>query len=63
MTVLSFGIPCDRKRFRSTLDRAANDGHWLVFNDCHLFKQVDDEIVANLNQLVSSFQGRWSIKN
>ncbi|XP_030593777.1 dynein heavy chain domain-containing protein 1 isoform X2 [Archocentrus centrarchus] len=56
VTVLSFEVLCDRELFRSMLGKAANDGHWLVFNNCHLLKQLDDEIVANLNQLVSSFQ-------
>ncbi|XP_061765640.1 dynein heavy chain domain-containing protein 1-like isoform X1 [Nerophis ophidion] len=37
----------------STLGKAVRDGHWLVFNDCHLFEQLDANIEAHLNQLIS----------
>lgn len=40
------------------LDKAANDGHWLVFNNSHLFEQLDDDIVAKLSHLISSVKGR-----
>nr|XP_012771268.1 dynein heavy chain domain-containing protein 1 [Maylandia zebra] len=52
--VLSFWALCDRNLFLSMLDKAANDGHWLVFNNSHLFEQLDDDVVAKLSHLISS---------
>ncbi len=63
MKVISFGALCDREVILSMLDKAVNDGHWLVFNNCHLLKQWDDKVVARISWLISSFRGRWSINN
>ncbi|XP_056223855.1 dynein heavy chain domain-containing protein 1 [Seriola aureovittata] len=54
--VISFGTLCDREVILSALDKAVNDGHWLVFNNCHLLEQWDDKVVARLNQLIFSFK-------
>lgn len=62
MKVLSFWALCDRNLFLSMLDKAANDGHWLVFNNSHLLEQLDDDVVAKLSHLISSVKGRGSIK-
>ncbi|XP_070683759.1 dynein heavy chain domain-containing protein 1 [Pempheris klunzingeri] len=55
--VISFGALCDREVILSMLDKAVKDGHWLVFNNCHLLEQWDDKVVAHLSQLVSSSRG------
>ncbi|XP_071359544.1 dynein heavy chain domain-containing protein 1 isoform X2 [Trachinotus anak] len=54
--VISFGALCDREVILSALDRAVNDGHWLVLNNCHLLEQWDDKVVVHLSQLISSFK-------
>ncbi|KAL7403667.1 hypothetical protein ABVT39_003475 [Epinephelus coioides] len=54
--VISFGAQCDTQVILSTLDKAVNKGHWLVFNNCHLLEQWDDTVVARLSQLMSSFR-------
>ncbi|XP_044043043.1 dynein heavy chain domain-containing protein 1 isoform X2 [Siniperca chuatsi] len=54
--VISFGALCDREVILSMLDKAVNDGHWLVFNNCHLLEQWDDKVVAHLSRLMSSFR-------
>ncbi|KAM7419727.1 hypothetical protein PAMA_016693 [Pampus argenteus] len=54
--IISFGGPCDKESILSTLDKAVNNGHWLVFNNCHLLDQWDDEVLMHLNQLISSFK-------
>ncbi|KAM7394625.1 hypothetical protein PAMP_021413 [Pampus punctatissimus] len=61
--IISFGGLYDKEFILSTLDKAVNNGHWLVFNNCHLLDQWDDEVLMHLNQLISSFKGGWSIKN
>ncbi|XP_071386131.1 dynein heavy chain domain-containing protein 1 [Centroberyx affinis] len=61
LKVISFGAKCDREVILSALDRAVNDGHWLVFNNCHLLEQWDDKVVFHLNQLVSSSKGSFSL--
>lgn len=63
MKVISFGALCDREVILSMLDKAFNDGHWLVFNNCHLLEQWDGKVVTHLSQLISTFRGKWSIKN
>ncbi|KAM6940220.1 dynein heavy chain domain-containing protein 1 [Xenentodon cancila] len=47
-------VLCDRDLLLSVLDKAISDGHWLVFNNCHLLENWDDKIVARLSQLISS---------
>ncbi|XP_061595557.1 dynein heavy chain domain-containing protein 1 [Cololabis saira] len=54
--LISCRVLCDRDLLLSVLDKAINDGHWLVFNNCHLFEHWDDKIVARLSQLMSSFR-------
>lgn len=61
--VISFGTLCDTDIILSMLDKAVNDGQWLVFNNCHLLEQWDDKVVAHLSLLISLFRGRWSNKN
>lgn len=63
MKVISFGTQCDTDIILSLLEKAVNDGHWLVFNNCHLLEQWDDKVVAHLSQLTSLFRGRWLDKN
>ncbi|KAF7656220.1 hypothetical protein LDENG_00044700 [Lucifuga dentata] len=53
---LSFGALRDRDFVLSTLDEAVTDGHWLVFNTCHLLDQWDHKVTAHLNQLMSSLK-------
>ncbi|XP_040002556.1 dynein heavy chain domain-containing protein 1 isoform X2 [Xiphias gladius] len=59
--VISFGALCDRGVILSALDRAVNDGHWLVFNNCHLLEQWDEKVVASLGQLISFKEERCLI--
>ncbi|XP_031144859.1 dynein heavy chain domain-containing protein 1 [Sander lucioperca] len=54
--VISFGALCDREVILSMLDKAFNDGHWLVFNNCHLLEQWDGKVVTHLSQLISTFR-------
>lgn len=56
--IISFGAQCDTTAVPSALDEAVRDGHWLVFNNCHLLDQWDDEVVAHLSQLISSLKGQ-----
>ncbi|XP_051802066.1 dynein heavy chain domain-containing protein 1 isoform X2 [Acanthochromis polyacanthus] len=51
--VVSFGGQCDRELILSMLDKAINDGHWVVFNNCHVLEQWDDEIMACFGHLIS----------
>nr|XP_020441880.1 dynein heavy chain domain-containing protein 1-like [Monopterus albus] len=51
--VISFGALCDRDVILSSLDKAVSDGHWLVFNNCHLLDQWDNKVVAHLSHLIS----------
>ncbi|XP_057698574.1 dynein heavy chain domain-containing protein 1-like isoform X3 [Corythoichthys intestinalis] len=37
------------------LENAVKDGHWLVFNNCHLLEKWDAKLVARFNQLFSPF--------
>ncbi|XP_054635114.1 dynein heavy chain domain-containing protein 1-like isoform X3 [Dunckerocampus dactyliophorus] len=61
--VIFTGGCCDSEVTISTLGKAVRDGHWLVFNDCHLLEQWDANVVAHLNQLVSPSMGRGHMKN
>nr|XP_057943574.1 dynein heavy chain domain-containing protein 1-like isoform X2 [Doryrhamphus excisus] len=60
--VISAGL-CDSEVTIATLGKAVRDGHWLVFNDCHLLEQWDANLVALLNQLVAPSIGRGHLKN
>ncbi|KAJ8368456.1 hypothetical protein SKAU_G00084840 [Synaphobranchus kaupii] len=55
--VISFGAKCQREVVLATLDLAVQEGHWLVFNNCHLLDQWDEEVVWRLTQLVSCTDG------
>ncbi|KAM7009685.1 LOW QUALITY PROTEIN: dynein heavy chain domain-containing protein 1 [Tautogolabrus adspersus] len=59
--VISLGALCDRDRILSMLEKAVNEGHWLVFNNCHLFAQWDDKVVARLRWLISSLRENHSL--
>uniref|UniRef100_A0AAQ6IG98 AAA+ ATPase domain-containing protein n=1 Tax=Anabas testudineus TaxID=64144 RepID=A0AAQ6IG98_ANATE len=54
--VISLGALCKRDVILSVVDKAVNNGHWLVFNDCHLLGQWDNKVVAHLSQLSSTFK-------
>uniref|UniRef100_A0AAQ5XW98 AAA+ ATPase domain-containing protein n=1 Tax=Amphiprion ocellaris TaxID=80972 RepID=A0AAQ5XW98_AMPOC len=51
--VVSFGGQCDRELILSMLDKAINEGQWLVFNNCHVLEQWDDEVVAHFGHMIS----------
>ncbi|CAB1347910.1 unnamed protein product, partial [Coregonus sp. 'balchen'] len=51
--VISFGAKCQKEAILSALKIAVHDGHWLVFNNCHLLEQWDEEVMCQLNQLIS----------
>ncbi|XP_034543495.1 dynein heavy chain domain-containing protein 1 [Notolabrus celidotus] len=61
LKVISFGALCDKDVILSMLDETAKDGHWLVFNNCHLLERWDDEVVARLSRLVSSLREEQSL--
>ncbi|XP_067441454.1 dynein heavy chain domain-containing protein 1 isoform X1 [Thunnus thynnus] len=61
--VISFGGLCNKEFILSTLDKAVNNGHWLVFNNCHLLDQWDDKVLMHLNQVISSFKVKPHIKS
>lgn len=62
VTVISFGRLWDTDSILSLLDKAVKDGHWLVFNSCHLLEQWDIRLVAHLNKVMTLFRGKVSIK-
>lgn len=45
------------------LQQTVHEGHWLVFNNCHLLEQWDKEVMAHLCRLVSPERRKWAIKN
>uniref|UniRef100_A0A8C6KV71 Si:dkey-11m19.5 n=1 Tax=Nothobranchius furzeri TaxID=105023 RepID=A0A8C6KV71_NOTFU len=51
--VICFGEQCDTEIILSTMDEAISEGHWLVFNNCHLLDHWTDNVVAHLSQLIS----------
>ena len=51
--VISVGAKCQKETILSSLALAVRDGHWLVFNNCHLLEQWDAEVVTQFNQLIS----------
>lgn len=63
MIEVSFGRLWDTDAILSLLDKAVNDGHWLVFNSCHLLEQWDIKLVAHLNEVMSLFKGRGIYQN
>ncbi|XP_029980645.1 dynein heavy chain domain-containing protein 1 [Sphaeramia orbicularis] len=52
--VISVGALCDKELILSSLEKAGNNGHWLVFNNCHRLEQWDDDVVAQLNKMLSN---------
>lgn len=59
---VSFGRLWDTDVILSLLDKAVNNGHWLVFNSCHLLERWDIKLVAHLNKVMSLLKGKASIK-
>ncbi|XP_069387019.1 dynein heavy chain domain-containing protein 1 isoform X2 [Paralichthys olivaceus] len=55
--VISLGALCDGEIILSALEKAVDDGHWLVLIDCHLLERWDDKVTVRLSQLISSFKG------
>ncbi|XP_056157623.1 dynein heavy chain domain-containing protein 1 [Lampris incognitus] len=55
--VISFGARCEMEVIHTALDKAVNDGQWLVFNNCHLLDHWDDKMVHRLNQLTCHNKG------
>ncbi|XP_028316890.1 dynein heavy chain domain-containing protein 1 [Gouania willdenowi] len=51
--VLSYEEMLDKQVVLSSLDRAVNEGCWLVFDDCHLMEQWDNEVVVKLSQMIT----------
>lgn len=62
VTEVSFGRMWDTNVILSLLDKAVKDGHWLVFNTCHMLERWDIKLVAHLNEVMSLFKGKGSIK-
>ncbi|XP_038160740.1 dynein heavy chain domain-containing protein 1 [Cyprinodon tularosa] len=54
--VISLGDHCDKELVFSKLDKAINEGQWLVLNNCHLLDNWDDEVVLCLSQLTTSLK-------
>ncbi|XP_065818747.1 dynein heavy chain domain-containing protein 1-like [Labrus bergylta] len=61
--VISLGALCDRDMILSMLEKAVHEGHWLVFNNCHLFEQWDDKVVGRLRWLISSLRDNQSLSH
>ncbi|XP_051940421.1 dynein heavy chain domain-containing protein 1 [Hippocampus zosterae] len=53
--VIFAGGLCDQDFIIYTLEKTVRDGHWLVFNNCHLVEHWDAKLVARFNQLFSPF--------
>lgn len=62
MKVISFGSLYSTDAILSLLDKAANDGHWLVFNNCHLMERWDDKLLGHLIEMIYRSTGRCSKK-
>lgn len=62
VTEVSFGRLWDTDVILSLLDKAVNDGRWLVFNSCHLLERWDIKLLAHLNEAMSLSKGKGSIK-
>lgn len=56
--VIFAGGLCDQDFIIYTLEKTVRDGHWLVFNNCHLMEHWDAKLVARFNQLFSPFGGK-----
>ncbi|KAM4750013.1 dynein heavy chain domain-containing protein 1 [Anableps anableps] len=52
--VICFGGLCDKELTLSMLDKARSEGQWLVFTNCHLLENWDNDVVVRLGQLTSS---------
>ncbi|XP_029028963.1 dynein heavy chain domain-containing protein 1 isoform X2 [Betta splendens] len=52
--VVFLGALCEREAIFSALDKAVTNGHWLVFNDCHLLEQWKSEVMVHLSELIHS---------
>ncbi|XP_061685389.1 dynein heavy chain domain-containing protein 1 [Syngnathoides biaculeatus] len=60
--VISVGGLCDSNFILLALEKALRDGHWMVFNNCHLLEHWDAKLVARLNQLSSPFRAESHMK-
>ena len=56
--VVSLAAQLDGDFLLSALGRAVTEGHWLVFNHCHLLHQWDDKVLSYINQLFSPHKGQ-----
>ncbi|XP_061534497.1 dynein heavy chain domain-containing protein 1-like isoform X2 [Phycodurus eques] len=61
--VISVGGLCDSNFIIFTLEKALRDGHWLVFNNCHLLEHWNAKLVACFNQLFSPFGAATDMKS
>ncbi|KAK5608279.1 hypothetical protein CRENBAI_001569 [Crenichthys baileyi] len=61
--VISFEGLCNKELILSMLDKAISEGQWLVFNNCHMLENWDDEVVVRLGQLTSSFKEEKGLIN
>ncbi|KAM6960532.1 dynein heavy chain domain-containing protein 1 [Aplochiton taeniatus] len=55
--IISFGEIFHKEIIMSALDNATKEGHWLVFNNCHLLKEWNKEVLNKINQLLSGSKG------
>ncbi|KAM9769930.1 dynein heavy chain domain-containing protein 1 [Menidia menidia] len=60
--VISVETMWDTGVILSVMDEASRDGHWLVFNNCHLLERWDGEVKTRLSQLTGPFKGEQHIK-
>ncbi|XP_074546665.1 dynein heavy chain domain-containing protein 1 [Halichoeres trimaculatus] len=63
LKIISLGALCNKDMILSMLQQAFAEGHWLVFNNCHLSEQWDEEVVTCLSRLVSSVRKEQSLSH
>ncbi|PWA32577.1 hypothetical protein CCH79_00015090, partial [Gambusia affinis] len=52
--VITFGGLYDKEEILLRLDKASSEGHWLIFNNCHLLDKWDSEVLVRFRQLLPS---------